>query len=136
MSGAEACLVIGLISGIITVLDTVAKVSNAVKDESGLPVSFREIDQRLPLIQDILRTAEERLTGCPPDEKSCKALTVPLDGCKKKAVQLENIFQKAIRPNSSRLGAYHTAMLTVGNGNKVLVLMKGILEDIQLLAGQ
>jgi len=136
VSGIEgAALILGAVSSIMTIIDTVAQVSSTIRHETGLPSSFREVDQRLPLIQDTLRVAKVRLSESPLDEESCKALQPTLNGCQKKVVQLDTIFKKTVRPSSSRLSVYVAAVHAVGNGNKVSLLMKGILEDIQLFTG-
>jgi hypothetical protein len=40
MSGAEAALILGLVSGIITLIDATKTVYDAVKDQHGLPLPF------------------------------------------------------------------------------------------------
>jgi hypothetical protein len=50
MSGAEAGLVIGLISGLLQLLDTAKKVYDAAQDAKGLPKAFREVAERIPLV--------------------------------------------------------------------------------------
>jgi hypothetical protein len=132
MSGAE---IIGLISGIITILDTVTKLYNNFKDATDLPPAFREVAQKLPLIQDILQTAERHLDDSNPDDESCQAITHIVELCKDKAQRLVAIFQEVSpQPDSSRLERYIRAVKTLGKANRVESLMKGILEDVQLLA--
>ena len=58
-----------------------------------------------------------------------------VEECKKKAEELEKIFQDACpKDGASPLKQYHKAARTIGKGKKVKNLMQGILEDIQLLA--
>lgn len=59
MSGAEAALVIGLIASVVTTVEVVEKLYDAAQDARGQPEAFRQVAARLPLIIDILRTAEE-----------------------------------------------------------------------------
>jgi hypothetical protein len=48
---------------------------------------------------------------------------------------LDDLFNKVIpKENASRVERYFKAAKTLGKGGKVEGLMKGILEDIQLLA--
>ena len=136
MSGAEASLVLGLISSIITVIDTIVKVYNDVKDAEGIPMTFREIAQRLPLIQDTLRISEAHINECSLDEESCRAIKPIVEGCKDKALRLEIMFRKVVpQVNITRLDRYRVAVRALGKGNRVEALMKGVLEDVQLLAG-
>ena len=59
-----------------------------------------------------------------------------VDGCKEKATRLEKIFEKVVpQAGASRSDRYFFAVRTVGKGSRVESLMKGILEDVQLLAG-
>jgi hypothetical protein len=55
---AEVDPVLGLISSVITVLDTITKVYGDVKDAEAVPKEFREItkDSRVPIIQATLRS--------------------------------------------------------------------------------
>jgi hypothetical protein len=133
MSGAE---VIGIISGTIAILDAVTKVYSAVIDASGLPPAFRDVARRLPLVQHTLQTAETHLNKYNPDEESYRAMKPTLEGCKDKAKRLEKIFQKVVpRDNTPTLERYFMAVRTVGKGDRVETLMKGMLEDVQLLTG-
>ena len=136
MSGAEAGLVLGLISSIITVIDTIVKVCKDVKDAEGIPMTFREITQRLPLIQDTLRIAEVHIDERSLDEESCRAIRPVVEGCKDKALRLEIMFRKVVpQANITRLDRYRIAVRALGKGSRVEALMKGMLEDVQLLAG-
>lgn len=56
--------------------------------------------------------------------------------CEEKATKLRIIFAKCIPDNkASTIERYTKALHTLGKDRKLEVLMKGILEDIQLLAG-
>ncbi len=131
MSGAE---LIGVISGIITLLDAVVRVCGAVKDASGFPPSFRTAAQRLPLVMDTLRAVRDGLNPT-ADQDSCTSMIV-LEGCEKKVHSLHKTLKLIAStpgaPTSRRIVA---AMRTLGKGKRVEGLMKGIVEDIQLLAG-
>ena len=128
--------VIGLISGIIGILDAAGKVYSAAKDSSGLPEAFRDVAQRLPLVNETLRTAQGYLDTGSPSEGLYEAVKPIVDDCKDKATRLEEIFRRVIpQADVSRMGRYLLATRTLGKGNRVETLMKGILEDVQLLVG-
>lgn len=136
MSGAEAGLVLGLVSGTITIIDTVIKVYNDVQDAHGIPSTFREITQRLPLIRNTLGMAEAHIVEGSLDEESCRAIEPIIEGCRDKALHLETIFRRVVpQANISSLDRYRIALRALGKGNRVEVLMKGMLADVQLLAG-
>ena len=132
MSGAE---VIGLISGTITVLDVITKLYVSLKDAQHLPQAFREVNDRLPLARNTLRIAEERIKVI-PDTESCGAMKPTVESCKGRAERLKNILQEvALEPDASRLHRYRLAVRRFGKESRVEELMKGMLEDVHLLAG-
>lgn len=51
MSGAEAIAVLGVISSIISIIDGTKKVYDAATNARGLPEAFREVADRLPIIE-------------------------------------------------------------------------------------
>ena len=133
MSGGEAALVLGLISSIITIIDTTKKVYDAATNKTGLPKAFGECAVKLPLVKNILESIEKGNV----DEKGCKEAKGVSEGCKKKASTLEELFQKVIpAEGASRSERYYKAVKILGKGNEVESLMKGILEDLALLSSE
>jgi hypothetical protein len=134
MAGAEAAsLVIGLVSGIIAIIDATLTVYDAATDASGLPEVFRDVAKRLPSVQDTLKAAQEHLKTN-PDKASCDAMMPVLKDCEEKANRLAEIFEKVVPPaDASRTDRYLLAARTLGKGDTVESLMKGILDDIHLL---
>ena len=49
----EAGTVIGLISGVISIIEATKAVYDAAKDAKGQPEAFRQVAARLPLVNDI-----------------------------------------------------------------------------------
>ncbi|RYP03214.1 hypothetical protein DL764_005295 [Monosporascus ibericus] len=136
MSGAEAALVIGFISSTITILETLAKAYQESKDAWSLPACFRDVAQRLPLVSETLQIALARVRADAPDEEFCAALKTVVEGCNTKVQRLETIFRK-VTPfeTSSRFERYVAVVKLYGKGNLVEDLMKGILQDVQIIAG-
>ncbi|KAH6895900.1 hypothetical protein B0T10DRAFT_545511 [Thelonectria olida] len=131
MSGGE---VIGLVSGIIAIVEASLKVYNAAADASGLPSSFRNVATRLPIIHDTLAAALAGLTDDPPSPEGSAAIKSVLQGCGEKAAALEKIFRAVIpAPDSSRAERYRKALKTLPSADKVDSLMGGILSDLQML---
>lgn len=137
MSGAEAFAILGLISSIISIVDGTKQVYDAATSAHGLPEAFREVASRLPLIENILATVQKYIRDENISEDSYKGVKHVIEACQKKAKKLEDLFRKVIPGNSaSRQERYLLAVRTLGKGNKVEKLMKGILEDIQLLVSE
>ena len=130
MSGAE---VIGIISSIIAIVGATAKLYAAATDASGLPEAFRDVAKRLPLVQKTLQAAWAHL-NTNPDEAIGDALKPVLADCEDKANRLKAIFEKVVpQADASRMERYLLAARTLGKGDTVESLMKGILVDIDLL---
>ena len=60
MSSAEAGFVVGLILGVISIIEATKTVYDAAKDAKGQPEAFRQVAARLPLVIEILHSAKER----------------------------------------------------------------------------
>ncbi|KAI0153452.1 hypothetical protein BJ166DRAFT_532799 [Pestalotiopsis sp. NC0098] len=132
MSGVE---IIGLISGIIGILDAAAQVFKAASDASGLPVAFRDAAGRLPLVLDTLRTVNQRLDNGQADEDLYMALQPTAAACKDKASRLQALVERVIpEENTTKVERYALALRTLSMGSRVESLMKGIVIDVQLLA--
>jgi hypothetical protein len=135
MSGAEAGFVVGLISGVISIIEATKTVYDAAKDAKGQPEAFRQVAVRLPLVIEILRSATEKIQSL--EETVQEALEDIVKACKSKAERLYEIFQKVIRKDDNKwYDRYKKALGTLGKGDKVECLMEGILKDIQVLVCQ
>ncbi|KAI7263976.1 hypothetical protein KC345_g8982 [Hortaea werneckii] len=149
MSGAEVITVLGLISSVITIIETSRDVFEAASSADGLHEAFRTVSQNVPLVLNILRDcrrAQEQVekeysqTGdgnLKRDiEESSKAVRPLIQACQDDTKQLQEIFQKVIpEDGSSSVERYKKAARAVlpGKKRKVEDLMKDILEKLQLL---
>ena len=133
MSGAEASFVVGLISGVLTIIKATKTVYDAAKDAQGQPEAFRQVAARLPLIINILDAAGKRAHTL--DETAQEALETLLEACKVKAEALQKIFRKVVRKDDDKwYDRYKKAVVgTLGKQSRVEGLMEGILKDIQVL---
>jgi hypothetical protein len=135
MSGAEAIAVLGVISSIISIVDGTKQVFDAATNAEGLPEAFREVAGRLPIVTNILDKSKQHIREADVSDDSCKGVKHIVDACQDKAKKLDHLFHKVIPGDSaSRRERYFSAVKTLGKGNEVEKLMKGMLEDIQLLA--
>jgi hypothetical protein len=134
MSGAEFIAVTSVISSIIAIVDGIKQVVDAASEVEGLPKAFRQASNKLLLISDILDATTRNFET---DNVSGveKSVTLVVNGCKNKWKTLKDLFDKVIpEEEASRVERYYRAVKTLGKGGKVESLMKGMLEDIQLLA--
>ena len=135
MSGAEAITVLGVIGSIISIVDAAKKVYDAATDAQGLPEAFREVASRLPIVGETLDSAKQSIAERKVNNESCNGVKVTVEDCEEKAKKLKELFQKAIPADgTSDLKRYYKAVKAWGKGSEVEKLMKGMLEDVQLLA--
>jgi hypothetical protein len=73
----EASLILSIISSIISIINTTNQVYEAVKDEAGLPMNFKKLLMKLPLISKLLEDAERYVNNVADD--SIKAAFIPTD---------------------------------------------------------
>ncbi|KAK4084331.1 uncharacterized protein Triagg1_811 [Trichoderma aggressivum f. europaeum] len=139
MSGAE---LIGIISGIIAIVDASLKIYEAAADASGLPRAFRNVIARLPVIQDTLEAAKDALEEEEEEGKHelsrvkfREALAKILESCYDKATALNKTL-KAVMPTqgASKAKRYVKAIKMIPAADKIESLMNGILHDLHVLA--
>ena len=135
MSGAEATVVLGIISSIISIVDGTKQVYDAASNAEGLPSAFREVATRIPILPDILDLIEQHIKTEGADGENCKGAKAVVESCETKAKKLMKLFQ-AVMPadGSSRKERYLSAVKTLGRGSRVETLMKEMLVDVQHLA--
>lgn len=137
MSGAEVVAILGLIASIISIIDGTKQVYDTAISAEGLPGAFREVADRLPIITNILGVTKQCIREGNVTEDSYQGVKQVIQACEEKAKKLEGLFLKLIpSKNASRRERYLSAVKTLGKGNEVEKLMKGILEDVQLLVGE
>jgi hypothetical protein len=128
-------VVLGVISAIISIVDGTKQAFDAAANTQGLPEAFREVAGRLPIVKNILGSAKQHIDKGDVNEDSCKGVKHIVKACEKKAKKLDELFHKAIPADgASDLERYYKAVKACGKGNEVENLMKGMLEDVQLLA--
>lgn len=131
MSGVE---VVSLISATITFIRAAQDIYKTAKDAKGLPEAVREVAARLPIIENILNTAKQNIEGRSVNEEECNSIKPIIESCNLRAKKLEELFNEAVPKEGERdLRRYWKAVKKYGQGNQVEKLMKGLLEDMQLL---
>lgn len=130
MSGAEATAVISLISAVIGIVQATKQVYDAANDATGLPEAFRQVAEKLPLVEDTLRLAEVSV-----DNKSAKIIKPVIEICRGKATLLKELIKKVVpKADASREERYWAALRTLRKGSRVETLMEDILENLHRLA--
>ncbi|KAL3955848.1 hypothetical protein ACCO45_009867 [Purpureocillium lilacinum] len=94
MSGIE---VVGLISAIISLVGAVENIYSGFRDARNLPRAFREVAEKLPLVRETLRIAEQQIKST-SDEEACEAIKTVVENCKVKAERLKEIFTTVAPP--------------------------------------
>ncbi|KAF3904391.1 hypothetical protein ABW21_db0202621 [Orbilia brochopaga] len=134
MSGAEFVAAAGLLSSMIAIANGIKQVVDATLDAEGLPKVFRQASHKLPIISDILEAASTALKR-KDALKVERAIKHTVDDCQENWQKLKGLFDKVIPDGkNNRLDRYYRAVKTLGKGGKVEILMKEILESVQLLA--
>lgn len=102
------------------------------------PVSQKlsgRVADRLPIVYDTLEATQIYIEKHPASANS-GGLQLIIKACETRANQLKEIFHKvAPLGEDSRADRYLKAVRTMGKGAGVESLIKGILEDLQLLVG-
>jgi len=133
MSGAEFIAVAGLVSSIIAIVDGIKQVVDAASEVEGLPKAFRQASNKLPLIGDILEATKHNFEASNVARVE-KSVALVINDCKDKWKTLNELFEKILpEEGATRMERYYTAVKVLGKAGKVESLMKGMLEDVQLL---
>ncbi|KAF3806885.1 hypothetical protein GCG54_00007135 [Colletotrichum gloeosporioides] len=131
MSGVEA--VIGLIGGVIGLLEAANKAYATIKDMAGLPKAFQEVSQRIPLVLQILEHVKTNAGQAP--RTTIDAITPVVTSCKGEAEMLKDILEGLASEDSKwDLNRYVKMIKCKGKKGRVEDLMKKIIENVQILA--
>lgn len=149
MSGAEVITIVGLISSVISLIETSRSLYDAANDAEGLHEAFRAVALNVPLVLNILkgcRTIQEGLAkdyeaSTDADQKreleaTTEAVKPVILKCKENAEALKEIFEKVVSGDEAKwLERYKKAAKSLMPGRKKRVeeLMKEMLEKLQLL---
>ena len=96
MSGAEAALVLGLVSAIYTVFEAVYHVYSAAHDAKGLPKTFQTAAEQIPLVLHTLELIENNLSGRNASDRVVDDVRPILERCKVEGGVMKDAFDKAV----------------------------------------
>ena len=131
MSGVE---VFALVVNIISVAETIAQVYSAIKDLHGLPDAFREVNKRLPLVEQTLGDVKSQTANIKSAEEA-KAMLTLLKSSQGKIKELETIFNEIAKNSKDNfmVSVYKSVIAKLGKKGRVETLMDGILKDLGVL---
>ncbi|KAL6406777.1 ankyrin repeat protein [Ilyonectria robusta] len=134
---------LAVISGTITIVESILVTYDAIMHLRGLPKAFEEVGQNLPLAKETLELARRQLKEADPDESGKRALESAINGCHEKVQALNDIFKK-IENNkeqsheakhwSALASFYHKVVVPMGKAYRVEDLMRAIMNELKGLA--
>jgi hypothetical protein len=138
MSGAEALVVIGLISNIAGIIDFSLKVYDRAQgfggDVKDIPKEFQEVRHSLPLISSTLQKTSRHVESGQVDEGTCKSLQPVLTSCKIKIEEVSTIFRDVLpEDGASKWTRGLKAVSSMGQNKKVKAIIGKIHDDVQAL---
>ncbi|KAK4892981.1 hypothetical protein LTR49_028535, partial [Elasticomyces elasticus] len=95
MSGAEAIVAVQLIDACIGITKTILDIGRAVHDAQGLPPKLRALYEHLPVIEELLESAQEICDEGKVTEDASKSAEPILKQCEQALGELRDIFRKA-----------------------------------------
>ncbi|KAE8423271.1 hypothetical protein BDV36DRAFT_243218 [Aspergillus pseudocaelatus] len=121
------------ITSLIEVTEGIVQAYSPIKNLRGLPVAFREVNNLLPFIKQILQDAKSP-TKRVLSANDAEALKTALCSCGEKANNLLEIFQKFAKKTNGRYNSsvYRAIVIQHGKHN-VETLADGILQDLGAL---
>ncbi|KAE8382645.1 hypothetical protein BDV26DRAFT_288209 [Aspergillus bertholletiae] len=121
------------ITSLIEVTDGIVEAYKPIKDLRGLPEAFREVNNVLPFIKQILRDAKHP-TKRVLSANDAEALKTALCNCGEKANRLLEIFKKiAKKTNGQYNSSVYRAIIIQHGKHRVETLVDGILQDLGAL---
>ncbi|KAF0315645.1 ankyrin repeat protein [Colletotrichum asianum] len=134
MSGFE---IFGLIGTIVAIIDTTIAAYDAIRDLDGLPEAFEEVNNRLPLVQEIFKEAREKTKNATSSSETA-AMKKVLKSSEGKLQKLQKIFLKIAGTQESGadnfvVSVYQTLVNKFGKKSRVESLMQDILKDLATL---
>ncbi|KAJ4320119.1 hypothetical protein N0V84_006006 [Fusarium piperis] len=134
MSGIE---IVGLVAGILPLIELAIKAVNEVKDAQQAPQSYLNVATRLPLIQEILEFVKTEAEKSEADgsESRYKSIQPLLQNCKAKAKELKSLLESVKpEPGASPYRRAEIAMRRVRQEGRLKEVMNNMLQAIQLIA--
>lgn len=136
MANEVANEVVDTIADAIQKLGGVKMAYDGSKDMKDLPDAFHTVLKKVELVNGTLERVKSYISDNVYDQKSCLEMQSDVERCKKKAENLQTLFDKVTPSRSKpRLDRYREVVRDLGGvrENRVETLMAGLLDDVQSL---
>jgi Na+/phosphate symporter len=134
----ETVAAVGLVSSIITIVETIKNIYDTAKNAKGLPERVRATARALDFIQDALEKVERQLDEKALSEEEVKRTRPVMETCKKSLETIKDIFEQYMPKGDvgrmRRLTKAAWAELRK-KGTEVETNMAVVGQQFQLLAG-
>lgn len=134
MSGAEAITIVQLLDACVGITRTIIEIGEAARDAKGLPERLKELFERLPTIEDLLKLARKNHDNVSNEDRA--RIEPVLRQCRTSLEDLRALFWKACPEDgehySKRLWRGTKAVFS-GRESKLLRLLDTILGNLKLL---
>lgn len=136
MSGTEGITIVQLIDACIGIANTILDIGRAVHDAQGLPPKLRDLLEKLPVIQELLESAQESCEEGKITEDASKNVQPILKQCEEALAELRDIFRKACpKDGENRTKRIWRGAKTIffGRDSQVQNLLVTIQDNLRLL---
>ncbi|PIA99837.1 Ankyrin-3 [Cercospora beticola] len=134
MSGVEVITTVQLIDACVGITRTIIEIGQAARDAKGLPDRLKELFERLPAIESLLKLARENHDKVPSGDR--ESVEPTLRQCKTSLEELKALFWKACpedREHYSKRIWRGTKTVFSGRESQLLRLLDTILGNLKLL---
>jgi len=136
MSGAEAIAAIQLIDACIGITRAICDISEAVTDAQGLPRKLRNLCEKLPAIEHLLKSARDSCKEGRISQDASKSAQPILRQCEQALAELQDVFQKACPQTSDNRGKRiwkGGRAVFFGRDSQVQKLLASVQDNLRLL---
>ncbi|PPJ56177.1 hypothetical protein CBER1_09081 [Cercospora berteroae] len=134
MSGAEVITAVQLIDACVGITRTIIEIGEAARDAKGLPDRLKELFERLPAIEDLLKLARENQDKVPSGDR--ESVEPVLKQCKSALEELRRLFWKACPEDGEHYSKRiwrGAKVVFFGRKSQLLILLDTILGNLKLL---
>lgn len=132
MSGAEAALVLGLVSSTLTILQAAYEIYNTAHDAKGHIKAFEAPAEQIPLVARTLMLIEDGLKS--KSDEEVRTIQPIVKRCKEKASLIKGVFDKTLPSrDTTRMERYKKAFEAKSRSAEIKRSMEAIMQDLALL---
>ncbi|KAK7416538.1 hypothetical protein QQX98_005142 [Neonectria punicea] len=133
---------LSIIASVVGIVDAITRTYETIDKITSLPEAFNKVKKGLPLVQNILEGARERLNNSEPTDDQRKAILAIAEPCDDNVKELKRIFDELETKCKEDQGAKNWARVRVWyrdalrsiKAHRVESLMTNILKGVEKLA--